>query len=144
LWFRKFGIRFALLFNKLSPEKLLQVLDINITFNREGRAGNRIIRMHATTENTVSIVSSIGNNGAGLAKLRRRPLHEDNAQSGLMSLMGTYSPGHGSVRPQTMLTLLTQTLAFVLGNRSEDYGHPYGPGGPSTAGGMQPLGCMRC
>jgi hypothetical protein len=29
-----------------------------------------------------------------------------------------------SLQPRTMLTVLTQTPAFVLGNRSEDYGHP--------------------
>jgi hypothetical protein len=46
---------------------------------------------------------------------------EDNVQGGLVRLMGTCSPGHGSERPQTMLTVLTQTSAFVLSNRSEDY-----------------------
>jgi hypothetical protein len=35
-------------------------LGIDITFSREGRAGNRIIRMRAITENIVST-----NNGAG-------------------------------------------------------------------------------
>jgi hypothetical protein len=48
-------------------QTFLRALGIDIKFSREGRAGNRIIRMRATTENTVStvsIVSSIGNNGS--------------------------------------------------------------------------------
>jgi hypothetical protein len=40
-------------------QTFLRVLGIDITFSREGRAGNRIIRMHATSENTVSTVSSV-------------------------------------------------------------------------------------
>ena len=46
-------------------QAFLRVLGIEITFSREGRAGNRIIRMRATAENSVSTVrtvSSIGNN----------------------------------------------------------------------------------
>jgi hypothetical protein len=40
-------------------QTFLRVLGIEITFSREGRVGNRIIRIHATTENTVSTVSSV-------------------------------------------------------------------------------------
>src|SRR5439155_25937357 len=45
-------------------QTFLRALGIDISFSREGQAGNRIIRMRATTANTVSIVSSIGNNGS--------------------------------------------------------------------------------
>jgi hypothetical protein len=40
-------------------QTFLRGLGIEITFSREGRAGNRIIRMRSTTENTVSTVSSV-------------------------------------------------------------------------------------
>jgi hypothetical protein len=52
-------------------QTFLRALGIEITFSREGRAGNRIIRMRATVENTVSsvsTVSSIGDNEAGIAQ----------------------------------------------------------------------------
>jgi hypothetical protein len=57
-------------------QTFLRVLGIDITFSREGRAGNRIIRMRATVENTVSTastVSSIGDNGAGSAQAAPAP-----------------------------------------------------------------------
>jgi hypothetical protein len=40
-------------------QTLLRALGIEITFSREGRAGNRVIRMRATPENTVSTVGSV-------------------------------------------------------------------------------------
>jgi hypothetical protein len=57
-------------------QTFLRALGIDITFSREGRAGNRIIRMHATVENTVSTVStvsSIGKNGSGSAQAAPAP-----------------------------------------------------------------------
>jgi hypothetical protein len=54
-------------------ETFLRALGIDITFSREGRAGNRIIRMHATSENTVSTVSTVGNNEAGSAQAAPAP-----------------------------------------------------------------------
>jgi hypothetical protein len=45
-------------------QTLLRALGIDITFNREGRAGSRIIRMRATPENTVCTVSSVRDDGA--------------------------------------------------------------------------------
>jgi hypothetical protein len=36
---------------------------IDITFNREGRAGSRIIRIRSNLENTVCTVSSVRNEG---------------------------------------------------------------------------------
>jgi hypothetical protein len=54
-------------------ETFLRALGIDITFSREGRAGNRIIRMHATSENTVSTVSTVGNNGSGSAQAAPAP-----------------------------------------------------------------------
>jgi hypothetical protein len=57
-------------------QTFLRALGIDITFSREGRAGNRIIRMRATHENTVSTVctvSSSGDNGAGLAQAAPAP-----------------------------------------------------------------------
>jgi hypothetical protein len=44
-------------------QTFLRVLGIDITFSREGRAGNRIIRMHTTLETTVS---SVGDRGFGV------------------------------------------------------------------------------
>ena len=40
-------------------QTFLRALGIEITFSREGRSGNRVIRMRATPENTVSIVGSV-------------------------------------------------------------------------------------
>jgi hypothetical protein len=40
-------------------QTFLRVLGIDVDFRREGRAGNRIIRMRSTPENTVSTVSSV-------------------------------------------------------------------------------------
>jgi hypothetical protein len=42
-------------------QTFLRVLGIEITFSREGRAGNRIIRLRATRKNTVGTVSSVCN-----------------------------------------------------------------------------------
>ena len=47
-------------------QTFLRALGIDITFSREGRAGNRIIRMHTTLETTVSTVSSVGDRGFGV------------------------------------------------------------------------------
>jgi hypothetical protein len=44
-------------------QTFLRVLGIEITFSREGRAGNRIIKMRATTQNTVSTVSTVSSIG---------------------------------------------------------------------------------
>ena len=41
-------------------QTFLRALGIEITFSRESRAGNRVIRMRATSENTVSTVSTVG------------------------------------------------------------------------------------
>jgi hypothetical protein len=40
-------------------QSFLRALGIEVTFSREGQAGNRIIRMRATTEHTVSTVSTV-------------------------------------------------------------------------------------
>jgi hypothetical protein len=40
-------------------QTFLRALGIDITFSREGRAGDRVIRMRSTTEHTVSTVSSV-------------------------------------------------------------------------------------
>jgi hypothetical protein len=40
-------------------QTFLRTLGIEITFSREGRSGNRVIRMRATSENTVSTVGSV-------------------------------------------------------------------------------------
>jgi hypothetical protein len=77
-------------------QTFLRALGIDITFSREGRAGNRTIRMRATTENTVSTVctvSSIGDNGAGLAQAAPARPSRTTFNAVLVRLMGTYSPG---------------------------------------------------
>ena len=40
-------------------QSFLRALGIDISFSREGRAGSRIIRMHASLEDTVSTVSRV-------------------------------------------------------------------------------------
>jgi hypothetical protein len=47
-------------------QAFLRILDIEITFSREGRAGNRIITIRRNTVSTVSTVSGIGDNGLRL------------------------------------------------------------------------------
>jgi hypothetical protein len=44
-------------------QTFLRALGIEITFSREGGAGNRVIRMRTTTENTVSTVGSVSGDG---------------------------------------------------------------------------------
>ena len=45
-------------------QTFLRALGIDMAFAREGRAGNRVIRMRTTLEDTVSTVSSVGPNGS--------------------------------------------------------------------------------
>jgi len=45
-------------------QTFLRAVGIDIAFSREGRAGNRIIRMRATRENTVGTVSSVREGGS--------------------------------------------------------------------------------
>jgi hypothetical protein len=89
-------------------QTFLRALGIDITFSREGRAGNRIIRMHATTENTVSIVSSIGNNGSVSAR-------EEKVEFRSMGLMGRCSPEHGSVTAADDADGADANTGFCLG-----------------------------
>jgi hypothetical protein len=71
-------------------QTFLRALGIDIAFNREGRAGNRVIRIRASLENTVSTVSNVSSvceNGsnAGAAMPAPRTAADDadgtNAQS---------------------------------------------------------------
>jgi hypothetical protein len=45
-------------------QSFLRALGIDISFGREGRAGSRIIRMHASLEDTVRTVSSVRDDGS--------------------------------------------------------------------------------
>jgi hypothetical protein len=45
-------------------QTFLRALGIEIAFSREGRAGNRVIRMRTSLEKTVSTVSSVRDSGA--------------------------------------------------------------------------------
>jgi hypothetical protein len=74
-------------------QTLLRALGIDITFSREGRAGSRIIKMRATRENTVRTVSSIGDNGAGVAQAAPPLPATALLEPGLRGLIGTCSPG---------------------------------------------------
>ena len=47
-------------------QSFLRALGIDITFSREGRAGNRIIRMRALSDNTVCTVSSVRDHRSGV------------------------------------------------------------------------------
>jgi hypothetical protein len=48
-------------------QTFLRARGIDIAFNREGRAGNRVIRIRTSLENTVSTVSSVRGNGSNPA-----------------------------------------------------------------------------
>ena len=48
-------------------QTFLRALGIDIAFNREGRAGNRVIRIRTSLENTVSTVSTVRGNGSNPA-----------------------------------------------------------------------------
>ena len=52
-------------------QTLLRALGIEVAFAREGRAGSRVIRMHATLEDTVRTVSD---NGTHSGRLKRKLL----------------------------------------------------------------------
>jgi hypothetical protein len=62
-------------------QTFLRILGIDIAFSREGRAGNRIITIRRTVENTVSTVSTVSSVGsiraneatAGLAQAAPAP-----------------------------------------------------------------------
>jgi hypothetical protein len=45
-------------------QTFLRVVGIDIAFSREGRAGNRVIRMRATHENSIGTVSGVGEVGS--------------------------------------------------------------------------------
>jgi hypothetical protein len=48
-------------------QTFLRALGIDIAFNREGRAGNRVIRIRTSLENSVSTVSTVRGNGSNPA-----------------------------------------------------------------------------
>jgi len=48
-------------------QTFLRALGIDIAFNREGRAGNRVIRIRTSLENTVSTASTVRGNGSNPA-----------------------------------------------------------------------------
>ena len=48
------------------------MLDIDISFSREGRAGSRVIRMRTSLESSVSTVSSVGDDGTSKFSRRKR------------------------------------------------------------------------
>ena len=54
-------------------QTFLRALGIEIAFSREGRAGSRVIRMRSSPENTVSTVSSVGDNGGASGSADRSP-----------------------------------------------------------------------
>jgi hypothetical protein len=68
-------------------QTFLRTVGIEITFSREGRAGNRIIRMRATSENTVSTVGSVSEYEPWSGQPRPRPAGDfcdDNARPDLV------------------------------------------------------------
>jgi hypothetical protein len=75
-------------------QAFLRALGIEITFSREGRAGNRIISIGKTRENTVSTVSSVssvGDNRSTLAQVAPSPAPAQlNAGPWERARLGTY------------------------------------------------------
>src|SRR5207247_117356 len=65
-------------------QTFLRALGIEISFSREGRSGNRVIRMRATTENTVSTVGSISEYEPGSGRPRPAGLCDDNPRPDLV------------------------------------------------------------
>ena len=91
---------------------------IEIAFSREGRAGNRVIRMRRNIVSTVSSVSNVqAAPGSGFEQhywVRPAPF----------ARRVDFSPARPCVYPvrlQTMLTVLTQSRAFLSGNWDESY-----------------------
>ena len=91
---------------------------IEIAFSREGRAGNRVIRMRRNVVSTVSSVSNVqAAPGSGFEQhywVRPAPF----------ARRVDFSPARPCVYPvrlQTMLTVLTQSRAFLSGNWDESY-----------------------
>jgi hypothetical protein len=67
-------------------QTFLRALGIEITFSREGRSGNRVIRMRATPESTVSTVGSVSEYGPGSGRVRPAGHCDDNARPDLVGL----------------------------------------------------------
>ena len=68
-------------------QTFLRALGIDIAFAREGRSGNRVIRMRTTLEDTVSTVSRVGPNGSRARSVtppRGLPLGDDDGRPGLV------------------------------------------------------------
>ena len=68
-------------------QTFLRALGIDIAFAREGRAGNRVIRMRTTLEDTVSTVSGVSPNGSRARSVtppRGLPLGDDDRRPGLV------------------------------------------------------------
>ena len=97
-------------------QTFLRTLGIDITFSREGRTGSRVIRMRTSLENTVSTVSTVlrkagpnpaQNNSPGVRQVPFATITVELARA---------RSRRCPVRPQTMLTVLTQRPAFLSGN----------------------------
>jgi hypothetical protein len=103
-------------------QTFLRALGIDVAFSREGRAGSRVIRIRTRAESTVSIVSSVRHNDhdSGAIQPPPGPVGADRDVS--------HRPAS---RPQTMLTVLTQTPPLGSGNgepASEQRGGSETPG----------------
>jgi hypothetical protein len=59
-------------------QTFLRALGIEVAFGREGHAGSRVIRMYTTVANTVSTVSSVGNNGSRSGSAQPDDICDDN------------------------------------------------------------------
>jgi hypothetical protein len=55
-------------------QTFLRALGIDIAFNREGRTGNRVIRIRKSPENTVSTISTVRGNGSNPAPTVQAPI----------------------------------------------------------------------
>jgi hypothetical protein len=96
-------------------QSFLRALGIDITFNREGQAGNRIIRMRALSDNTVCTVSSVRE---GQDNVR----HDRRVTSGTTAAAPIGHSARSGKSPSQSLTVLTQMPGFSFsGSRSEDY-----------------------
>lgn len=93
-------------------QTFLRVLGIDLAISREGRPGSRIIRIRATQENTVSMISSVRDHGD-----RVTTQSPPQSAGNVPDVVRRPAPNRTSqtLPMQTMLTVLTQSRPLFRG-----------------------------
>jgi hypothetical protein len=105
-------------------QTLLRALGIEVAFGREGRAGNRVIRMHTSPQApSAPSAASAKDHDWGQNNLNQP------VTSATINIVSIWSPrarlGRPPWRPQTILTVLTQTPPFVWGKGNGGWRHKH-------------------